>query len=142
MCVFLFVTLCSLCLTVFLPPLPEVQCTSFIDIWNPWRKVMERNGLIFEFFAKNCVQLPRQKVFYGFFSSNFFTPFNGPFAHTSRSPMSKTFRYIVLNLNIFPQKLCKNNAKQKFFLRIFFICSLRLQAFLPPLPEVQCPSLF
>ena len=52
LCVCLFV--CSLLryrLTVFLPPLPEVQCPSFIDIQNPWRKVMERNGLRFELFC-------------------------------------------------------------------------------------------
>ena len=35
----------SLRLNVFLPPIPEVQCPNFLDIPNPWMKVMERNGL-------------------------------------------------------------------------------------------------
>ena len=47
-CVCLSVTLCSLCLLVFLPPLLEVQCPNFLDIWNPWKKVMERSGLRYE----------------------------------------------------------------------------------------------
>ena len=41
----------SLRLTVFLPPLPEVQCPNFLDIRNPWGKVMERSGLRFENFC-------------------------------------------------------------------------------------------
>ena len=47
-CVCLSVILCSLCLLVFLPPLLEVQCPNFLDIWNPWKKVMERSGLRYE----------------------------------------------------------------------------------------------
>ena len=43
--------ICSLRLNVFLPPLPEVQCPIFLDFWNPWKKVMERSGLIFENFC-------------------------------------------------------------------------------------------
>ena len=34
-----------------LPPLPEVKCANFLDFWNPWGKVMERNGLRFENFC-------------------------------------------------------------------------------------------
>ena len=41
----------SLRLTVFLSPLPEVQCPNFLDIQNPWGKVMERSGLRFENFC-------------------------------------------------------------------------------------------
>ena len=33
----------SLHLTVFWPPLPEVQCPKFLDLQNPWGKVMERS---------------------------------------------------------------------------------------------------
>ena len=33
-----------------LPPLPEVQRPNFLDILNPWRKVMARSGLEFEIF--------------------------------------------------------------------------------------------
>ena len=40
-----------LCLTAFLPPLLKVQCPNFLDIWNPWGKVMERSGLRFENFC-------------------------------------------------------------------------------------------
>ena len=34
-------------LTVFLPPLPEVGCPIFLEIRNPWGKVMGRSGLTF-----------------------------------------------------------------------------------------------
>ena len=49
-CVFVRHTF-SLRLTVFLPPLPEVQCPNFLDFRNPWGKVMERSGLRFENFC-------------------------------------------------------------------------------------------
>ena len=35
----------SLRLTVFVPPLPQVQRPNFLDFRNPWGKVMERIGL-------------------------------------------------------------------------------------------------
>ena len=41
-------------LNVFLTPLPEVGCPIFLEIWNPWGKVMERSGLRFE---HCCVQV-------------------------------------------------------------------------------------
>ena len=34
-----------------LPPLPEVGCPIFLEILNPWGKVMERSGLGFEIFV-------------------------------------------------------------------------------------------
>ena len=41
-------------LTVFLPPLPEVQCPNFLDFRNPLGKVMKRSCLRFEnFCSKN-----------------------------------------------------------------------------------------
>ena len=55
-CVRLFV--CSLLryrLTVFLPPLPEVGCPIFLEIWNPSGKVMERSGLRYEHFSWKIV---------------------------------------------------------------------------------------
>ena len=60
MCVCLSVCLsvCSLLryrLTVFLPPLPEVGCQLFLEIRNPWGKVMERSGLRFEHFCLEVV---------------------------------------------------------------------------------------
>ena len=44
-------SVCSLLryrLNVFFPPLPKVGCPIFLEIRNPWGKVMERSGLIFE----------------------------------------------------------------------------------------------
>ena len=46
-------SVCSLLryrLTVFLPPLSDVGCPIFLDIRNPWEKVMEGSGLRFEQF--------------------------------------------------------------------------------------------
>ena len=42
-------------LTVFLPPLPEVGCPIFLEIRNPWGKVMERSGLRYEHFCLKIV---------------------------------------------------------------------------------------
>ena len=42
-------------LTVFLSPLPEVKCPIFLEIRNPWGKVMERSGLRFENFCLKIV---------------------------------------------------------------------------------------
>ena len=41
---------------VFLPPLPEVGCPIFLEIRNPWGKVLERSGLTFEHFCLEVVQ--------------------------------------------------------------------------------------
>ena len=41
----IFSVICSLHLNVFLPQLPEVQYSNFLDFWNSWGKVMQRNGL-------------------------------------------------------------------------------------------------
>ena len=38
-------------LTVLLPPLPEVGCPIFLEIRNPWGKLMERSGLRYEHFC-------------------------------------------------------------------------------------------
>ena len=38
-----FLFLCLLCLNVFLPPLPEVQCHNLLDFRNPWGKRIERS---------------------------------------------------------------------------------------------------
>ena len=40
---------------VFLPPVPEVRFPIFLEIWNPWGKVVERSGLIFENFCLKIV---------------------------------------------------------------------------------------
>ena len=47
-------SVCSLLryrLNVFLLPLPEFECLKFLEIRNPWGKVMERSGLTFEPFC-------------------------------------------------------------------------------------------
>ena len=66
-------SVCSLLryrLKVFLPPLPKVGCPIFLEIRNPWGKIMERSGLRFEFFllSKICLKSPNNKrVFFGWF---------------------------------------------------------------------------
>ena len=50
-CVCLSVHFLRYRLNVFLPPLPEVGCPKFLEIRNPWGKVMERSGLRFENFC-------------------------------------------------------------------------------------------
>jgi hypothetical protein len=67
----------SLRLTVFLLPLSKVQCPNFLDIRNPWGKVMERNGLRFENF---CSKSPRQKKKFHRFFLSLFTMFKCLFA--------------------------------------------------------------
>ena len=42
-------------LTVFLPPVPEVGCPIFLEIRNPWGKVMERSGVTFKHFCLEVV---------------------------------------------------------------------------------------
>ena len=42
-------------LTVFLPPLSEVGYPIFLEICNPWGKVMERSGLRYEHFCLKIV---------------------------------------------------------------------------------------
>jgi len=57
-CVSVCVSVCSLLryrLTVFLPPLPKVGCPIFLEIWNPWGKVMERRGFRYEHFCLKIV---------------------------------------------------------------------------------------
>ena len=63
---------------VFLPPLPEVGCSIFLEIRNPWGKVLERSGLRYEHFCLKIVENRRAKK--SIFFSHFFTfevPFNG-----------------------------------------------------------------
>ena len=45
---------------VFLPPLPEVGCPIFLEIRNPWGKVVERSGLTFEHFLLWVRHFPRK----------------------------------------------------------------------------------
>ena len=57
-------------LTVFLPPLLEIGCQIFLEIPNPWGKVMERSGLIFEHF---CLEVVKNRN--AIFSSSLFSDF-------------------------------------------------------------------
>ena len=60
-------SVCSLLryrLTVFLPPIPEVGCPIFLEIRNPFGKVMERSGLTFEHFCLEVVLNCRAKKFF------------------------------------------------------------------------------
>ena len=106
-------------LNVFLPPLPEVECPIFLEIQNPWGKVMERSGLRYERFCLKIVKNRNAKKQF-FFSSLFSLlrwPFNGLFAPTSRSRMSNIFRD--------SESLGKNNGKKwskiwTFLGKIFF----------------------
>ena len=52
---FLSVHFLSYHLTVFFPPLPKIGCAIFLEIRNPWGKVMERSGLRFEHFCLEVV---------------------------------------------------------------------------------------
>ena len=38
-----------------LPPLPEVGCPKFLELWNPWGKVLERSGLRIKHFCWEVV---------------------------------------------------------------------------------------
>ena len=65
-------SVCSLLryrLTVFLPPLPDVGCPIFLELRNPWGKVMERSGLRYEHFCLEILKNRRAKK--SFFSSLF-----------------------------------------------------------------------
>ena len=98
-------------LTVFLPPLPQVGCPIFLEIRNPWGKVMKRSGLRYEHFCLKIVENRRAKksfvspLFSLFFDLlRFSVFFNGLFAPTSRSRMSNIFRD--------SQSLGKSNGKK------------------------------
>ena len=77
-------------LTVFLPPFPKVGSPIFLEIRNPWGKVMERSGLRSEHFSLKIVENRRAKFFLLFFT--FEVQFNSLFAPTFRSWMSNIFR--------------------------------------------------
>ena len=58
---------------VFLPPLPEVGCPIFLEIRDPWGKVMERSGLTFEhfFFERSKIAAQKKVCFFAdFFLQN------------------------------------------------------------------------
>ena len=86
-------------LTVFLSPLPKVGCPIFLEIRNPWGKVMERSGLRYEHFCLKIVEnrVTKKSFFSPLFSLffdllRFLVFFNGLFAPISQSWMSNIFR--------------------------------------------------
>ena len=48
-------------LNVSFPPLLKVRCPIFLEIWNPWGKVMERSSLRFEHFVGSDLKSPKKK---------------------------------------------------------------------------------
>ena len=67
-CVSVCLSICSLLwyrFKVFLPLLSEVGCPIFLEIQNPWGKVMERNVLRFEHFCLEVVLNRKKKKFFG-----------------------------------------------------------------------------
>ena len=72
-CLFVCLCVCSLLryrLTVFFPPLPEIGCPIFLEIRNPWGKIMERSGLRYEHFCLKIVENRRAKKSF-FFIADF-----------------------------------------------------------------------
>ena len=68
-CLCVHPSVCSLLryrLTVFLPPLPKVGCPIFLEIRNPWWKVMERSGLRFKrfWFGSGLKSPGKKKLFF------------------------------------------------------------------------------
>ena len=62
-------SVCSLLryrLNVFLPPLLEVRCPIFLEIWNSWGKIVERSGLRYENFCLKIVENCRAKKKFDF----------------------------------------------------------------------------
>ena len=101
-CLCVCLSVCSLLryrLTVFLPPLSEVECPIFLQIRNPWGKVMERSGLRYEHFCLIIVEnrVTKKSFFFSPLFSLFFNLlrfsvfFDGLFAPTSQSRMSNIF---------------------------------------------------
>ena len=74
------------------PPLPEMGCPIFLEIRNPWGKVIQRSGLRYEHFCFKIVYNRREKKSFFLHFFTFKVPFNGLFAPTSRSWMSNIFR--------------------------------------------------
>ena len=56
-CVCLCVDFLRYRFNVFLSPIPEVRCPIFLEIRNPWGKVMEISGLRFEHFSLEVVKI-------------------------------------------------------------------------------------
>ena len=95
----------SLSLTVFLPPLPKVKCPNFLDIRNPWGKIMKKKVSDLKTFGHEACKIAamKRKKITDFFL-HLFTSFKRLFAPNFWSPMSKLFRYF--------ESLGKSNGKK------------------------------
>jgi len=147
-------------LCICLPPLPEVGFPKFLEIRNPWGKVMERSGLRYEHFCLKIVEnrVTKKSFFSPLFSLffdllRFSVFFNGLFAPTSRSRMSNIFtdseslgksngkKWSQIWTFLFEN--CRKSRHKKMFFSslfsIFFGFRSFLTVFLPPLPEVGYP---
>ena len=93
----------SLHFTVFLRPLPEVQCPNFLNIPIFFEKVRERSGPDLKAFAQKGFKITSAKMFFTIFF-HLFIQIKRFFAPTFRGPMSKLFRY--------SESLGKGNGKK------------------------------
>ena len=112
----IFFLICSLLryhLNIFLPPLLKVECLNFLEIQNPWGKVLKRSGLRFEHLAQNGLKLPQKKKIIVQIFFPVFTAFKRLFAPTSLTPMSK--------LVIFSESLGKTIGKKWSQIWILFL---------------------
>ena len=102
-----------------------VRCPKILEIQNPWGKVLETRGIKLEnfySFSPACWS----------WISIFFLEIWNPWGKVMERSGPR-----------FEDFLFKNGLKlprQKNFFLHFFICSLRLNVFFPPLPKVQCPN--
>ena len=107
LCVCVCVCVCSLLryrLNVFLPPLPEIQRSNFFRFSESLGKSNRKKlSKIFKLSLVKGVKLTQQKKNYGFFCI-WSLQFQGIFAPTSLSPMSKLFRFL--------ESLGKSNGKK------------------------------
>ena len=101
------------------------------------------------FTKKLCKIATAKKVFEGFFSicllcltvilpsfstvqcANFLK-YSESFGKSNENKWSQIWKFMLKNG-------IKLQWQKKFFLRIFFVWSLRLKVFMPPIPEVKCP---
>ena len=137
-CVFVRLSVC-LCvcsllryrLTVFLPPLPKVGCPIFLEIRNPWGKVIERNGLRYEHFCLKMVKNRRAKK--KFFPPLFsllryrltvflptFLEVGCPIFLEIRNPWGKVMERRGLRYKHFCLKIVENCRAKKSFFSYFF----------------------
>ena len=135
---------------LFAPTSQSRMSNIFRDSESLGKSNAKKWSQIWTFLFRNCLKLPRKKVF----SLTFFTfevPFNGLFTPTSQSRMSNIFRdseslgksnwkkWSQIWTFYFDNCL-KSPRKKKFFSSsLFSLLRYRLTVFLPPLPEVGCP---